>query len=107
MTQTLTQDPISDFVTVEQLPRLEIVSVKTIKRNCYIEVLYRVRSLSRLNQDDFDYLLSKGFFMHGQGFDLLSPHDGTEKATGRWTIDQSSWISFYEYQVRCVCDSGD
>jgi hypothetical protein len=100
-------DPVLDQITVPLLPRLEIVALQTIRRNCYTEVLYRVRSLVRLTESDFDYLKALGFFMHGQGFTLRSPHNGTEKLSGRWTVDGSCWVSFYEYEVHCVCDSGD
>jgi hypothetical protein len=100
-------DPVLDQITVPLLPRLEIVALQTIHRNCYTEVLYRVRSLVKLTESDFDYLLALGFFMNGQGFTVRSPHDGTEKLSGRWTVNGSSWVSFYEYEVNCVCDSSD
>lgn len=107
MTVSLTKDPIPDFTTVEHLPRLEIVSIQSINRNCYSEVLYRVRSLTKLTKADFDWLLAKGFFMSGQGFHIESLCDGSEDIVGRWTVNGESWVSFYQYRVRCYCDSSD
>ena len=107
MTLSIANDPLTDFVHVEHLPRLEIVSVESVQRNCYSEVTYRVRSLVRLTPADFDYLLDKHFFMHGQGFFIESPHDGSETIAGRWTVDGSVWVTFYEYRVTCSCDSSD
>ncbi len=107
MTLSIVQDPRPDFVTVPLIPRLEIVAARTIKRNCYTEVLYRVRSMSKLSEEDFDWLLAKGYFMSGQTFFVRHASEGDKSHTGRWTIDGSSWVNFYEYSVTCACDSGD
>lgn len=107
MTLSLIQDPRPDFVTVPLLPRLEIVAVQKTTGNCYMEVVYRVRSLSKLSEEDFDWLLAKGYFMDGQIFSVSHASEGDKSHAGRWTVDGRSWVSFYEYSVTCACDSGD
>lgn len=107
MTATLIKDPIPDFLWVEKLPRLEIIQTKNVSRNCYHEVEYLVRSAAKLNDDDFDWLLSKGYLMSGQMFRVHATYDGSEEYKGRWTVDGKSWVSFYEYPVVCSVDSSD
>ena len=105
-TATLKSQPLTDFVHVVHLPRLEIVTLKTASRSCYTECNYRVRSCAKLSRDDFDRFLELGYFLQGQGFHVYGI--GDEQWAGRWSEDGGkSWVSFYEYEVSASVDSSD
>ncbi len=109
MTTAVKHEPLTDLVWMEHLPRLEITSLKSTADygRCKHTVEYLVRSNSKLSEDDFQWFLDKGILMKGQLFNCFSTYDGTEKVSGRWTVNGKEWVPFYEYHVMCMVDSSD